>query len=291
MLNSLAQAQSGGVYPGIPGFPPGYPSYLGLGGPPAQTPGAPCTDPLCRDPSCPTFAMRAAQAQLLGQLGASAGMGGMPPGYPYSLPPGLAGLGSSIPGLPYGVPVSLAGGGPPGLPGMLPPSLLGLPQVTVPAYSLQSQTPPTPTTSSNGPSLAGVGTSPYMCSWMQGPQGRDGFCGRRFNTSEELMSHLRSHTANMGTEPSPPPASISSVIPPPSSALAMLQAQAAQLRSQVSPPSSSSSSSSESSRYHPYARPGGLSLPSGIPGSPALPPSPMLASLYGSPRPIMPVLP
>merc|ERR1712106_285903 len=106
MINSLALAQYGGVYPGIPGFPPGYPSYLGPGGPPAQTPGAPCTDPLCRDLSCPTFSMRAAQAQLLGQLGASAGMGGMPLGYPYSLPPGLAGLGGSIPGLPFGVPVS-----------------------------------------------------------------------------------------------------------------------------------------------------------------------------------------
>lgn len=317
LLSSLATGVPPGVhYPPMPGFPPGYSQYMAMGGAPPcapgapGAPGAPCSDPLCRDPSCPTFALKLAQAQLLSQLGAAAAMQSMPLGYPYAMPPGfggLGGLGGSIPGLPYGIPGGFPGAPPvtlPGmsatLPGMLPPSLMGLTTTSVPSMQpTQAITNAPITSSSSSPSLSGVGSSPYMCSWMQG---RD-FCGRRFNSSEELMSHLRSHTANMGADLSAPP----TTAPPPASALAMLQAQAAQLRSQASPPRTSPATPTTDPRFHPYGRtspttpttdprfnpygrPGGLNLPAGYPGSP-LPPNPMLASLYGSPRPILPVLP
>ena len=224
----------------------------GLGAVAGGVPGsaAPCTDPLCRDPACPTYQLRAAQAaQMLALTGYPAY-----PGYP--LPAALPGLPPSmmIPGFP---------GAPPAVPG-LPPSLLAPP---VP-----------PVTSSSSSTLPTVGgASQFMCSWMQG---RD-FCGRRFNSSEELMSHLRTHTANMG-DTAPP---VSAAAGSPSSALALLQAQAAQLRSQSSPAPASTVSppslSSPDPRLHPYLRPPGLTPPT-APPHPAL--NPMLASLYGSPR-------
>ena len=270
--------------PGMPGFP--YSPYLGLGAA-APPPSGPCTDPMCRDPSCPTFQLRSAQAQLLAMSGMGLGMPGssLPPGYPYSLPPGMGGMQAAMPGFPFSLQSALPGVPSQGLPGMLPPSFLqGLPPTCLP----QSLSQPSVTTSS--PSLS-VGSSPYMCSWMQG---RD-FCGRRFNSSEELMSHLRTHTANMGDAPP-------SLPPPPTSALALLQAQAAQLRGQISPPSTTTPSSlpmqmhpsASDPRYHLYGRPSLAVPPSTMSGSP-LPPhltmsNPMLASLYGSPRQL-PVLP
>jgi uncharacterized protein with von Willebrand factor type A (vWA) domain len=133
-----------------------------------------------------------------------------------------------------------------------------------------------------------------MCSWMQG---RD-FCGRRFNSSEELMAHLRSHTASMAAatsslEQQQVSATVTTMAPSSggpsvSSALAMLQAQAQAMRADTSPASSSASSSSSppalsagplDPRYHPYGR-----YPPHL--SPAF-----LSSLYASPRPILPVLP
>jgi len=276
-----------GAASSIPGMPPGFPygPYMSLqgGAPPPQS--APCTDPMCRDPSCPTFQLRSAQAQLLAMSGMGLGMPGssMPPGYPYSLPPGLGGMPPAMQGFPFGLQSALSGVPSQNHPGMLPPSFLqGLPPTCLP------QPPPQPSvaTTSSSPSLS-VGSSPYMCSWMQG---RD-FCGRRFNSSEELMSHLRTHTANMGDAPPS--------LPPPTSALALLQAQAAQLRGQISPPTSSAPSSlsmppTSDPRYHPYLGRPSFAIPSTLSGSP-LPPhltmsNPMLASLYGSPRQL-PVLP
>merc|ERR1711976_607369 len=126
------------------------------------------------------------------------------PGYP-GMMPGMPGLPPSMmPGYP----------GAPSLPGMLPPSLLAPP---APVSTL-----PSVTSSASLPTVGGA--SQFMCSWMQG---RD-FCGRRFNSSEELMSHLRTHTANMGDTPSPTAATPPAAAAPPSSALVLLQAQAAQ---------------------------------------------------------------
>lgn len=61
----------------------------------------------------------------------------------------------------------------------------------------------------------------YVCSWVSN---NEVFCGKRFNSSEELMSHLRTHTVS---------ASAASTTPT-SSSLAALQAQAAMMSSVVS---------------------------------------------------------
>ena len=42
--------------------------------------------------------------------------------------------------------------------------------------------------------LPGQTSLPYACSWLQGTD----YCGKRFSTSEELLSHLRTHTTALG---------------------------------------------------------------------------------------------
>lgn len=92
---------------------------------------------------------------------------------------------------------------------------------------------------------------PYMCNWVLG----DSYCGKRFNTTDELLSHLRTHTANLSD-----PAALAlqqqlmplSGIFPPSSLH----------RGYPNPPLSPLSAA----RYHPYAKPG--ALPAGLSGSP-----------------------
>lgn len=92
---------------------------------------------------------------------------------------------------------------------------------------------------------------PYMCNWVMG----DSYCGKRFNTTDELLSHLRTHTANLSD-----PAALAlqqqlmplSGIFPPSSLH----------RGYPNPPLSPLSAA----RYHPYAKPG--QLPAGLSGSP-----------------------
>uniref|UniRef100_A0A1Q3FN97 Putative zinc finger protein noca n=1 Tax=Culex tarsalis TaxID=7177 RepID=A0A1Q3FN97_CULTA len=92
---------------------------------------------------------------------------------------------------------------------------------------------------------------PYMCNWVIG----DSYCGKRFNTTDELLSHLRTHTANLSD-----PAALAlqqqlmplSGIFPPSSLH----------RGYPNPPLSPLSAA----RYHPYAKPG--AMPGAMPGSP-----------------------
>merc|ERR1719422_917413 len=229
---------------GYPAASP-YAPYSPFGLPPSlhhpSSGSAPCTDPLCRDPTCPTFVMRAAQAQMM------AASSLLPPGYPAPSP--YSHLAPYHP-----------------LPGMLPPSLLP-PSLAPPPPHLTAPPPASSTATSSSTSSASpatLGTSPYLCSWMQG---RD-FCGRRFNSSEELMSHLRSHTANMGEAPPPAAPGPAAAAPPPpqTPALALLQAQAAQMRSHISPSSTSSPTPPSSS---PSSLPPQLQLPS---SSPSLPP-------------------
>ncbi|CAB4055916.1 unnamed protein product [Lepeophtheirus salmonis] len=189
----------GSLYSG--GFPPS------LFAPP---PSSPCTDPLCRDPSCPTTMWRNSQILQRSYM------------FPYGLPP--------------------------------PPALF-------PSFA--------PPSASGGAGIPGAGP-PYTCNWMQGTD----FCGRRFNTSDELMTHLRSHTNLGGESSSPPPPQ--QHFPPvsvpsssdatlaalqaaqlnaltavssggPSSALAALQAQAAQMCQKIA--ASSAASLSLNSSY------------------------------------------
>ncbi len=269
---------------------------------------APCTDPLCRDPSCPTTAMRQATAAMMGY----------PPAAAAALPPFL------------------------GLPGLPPPAAAAQAQAAQPAF---------------------------VCNWMSSGE----FCGRRFNSSEDLHGHLRTHTSTAAaaaasatvtaskTASPPAAASASSKTPPvnrqpspaipaasadlaalqaaqaqalygpaaaaaaahqahQSSALAALQAQAAKTAAASSltaagqlPPTTSVITSAADSmtamvaasalaaRYHPYVRPPALSAlsagpahphPLGLPVPPTAALPPHLAAAYaGLPNPYaMPML-
>merc|ERR1719397_2234774 len=79
-----------------------YSPYSPYGLPLPSSASAPCTDPLCRDPSCPTFALRTAQAQMM------AASSLLPPGYPPS-PYSHLNPYHSLPRLPPPPPPSLYG--------------------------------------------------------------------------------------------------------------------------------------------------------------------------------------
>lgn len=79
---------------------------------------------------------------------------------------------------------------------------------------------------------------PYVCSWIVG----DNYCGKRFNASDELLQHLRSHTAA--------PADLLSMRYP-NPPLSPMSAAAA-----------AAAASAAAARYHPYAKPG--ALPPGV---------------------------
>lgn len=133
---------------------------------------------------------------------------------------------------------------------------------------------------------AANGAGPYICNWMNG---REGYCGKRHSSAEELLQHLRTHT-NLSTSDS-----------------AMYSASAAAAANfQRTYGSAMSSMSAAASRFHPYAAavaaataakssalPPSLSalgaglpppLPTGLPPSLYSPAaaSSLYASLYGS---------
>lgn len=97
--------------------------------------------------------------------------------------------------------------------------------------------------------------SPYVCSWITG----DTYCGKRFNTSEELFSHLRTHTGNLSD---PAAAAAALAQSQTQSLLSSLFPQSALQRAYPTPPLSPMSAA----RYHPYAKPG--AIPTTLPGSP-----------------------
>ena len=131
---------------------------------------------------------------------------------------------------------------------------------------------------------AANGAGPYICNWMNG---REGYCGKRHSSAEELLQHLRTHT-NLSTSDS-----------------AMYSASAAAAANFQRTYGSALSSMSAASRFHPYAAavaaataakssalPPSLSalgsvpppLPTGLPPSLYSPAaaSSLYASLYGS---------
>merc|ERR1719336_3488263 len=119
-----------------PVLPPNSMSaYASMAAPPGlahpRGPPSPCTDPLCRDPTCPTNMLKQAQQY--------AAMMAMARGNPYA---------SMYPGM-------MAG-----LPGM--------------------------------PGAGAADPTPFVCNWVNGGD----FCGKKFPSSEDLMSHLRSHTSS-----------------------------------------------------------------------------------------------
>ncbi|TMW48787.1 hypothetical protein DOY81_006133 [Sarcophaga bullata] len=97
-------------------------------------------------------------------------------------------------------------------------------------------------------SAAAARSAPYVCSWVVG----DAYCGKRFQTSDELFSHLRTHTGNLSD--------------PAAAAAALAQSQAQSLLGSLFPPSalragyptpplSPMSAAAAAARYHPYAKP------------------------------------
>lgn len=116
--------------------------------------------------------------------------------------------------------------------------------------------------------LAAASQLPYVCSWMAGDSA---YCGKRFSTSEELLQHLRSHTASGESSPS----------------LSMLSATHPLLqRTYPTPPLSPLTP-----RFHPYSKPSHLVSSPSLPFP--LPPHPSLAAYFPSyplfgPRPLHP---
>jgi hypothetical protein len=113
---------------------------------------------------------------------------------------------------------------------------------------------------------------PYVCSWVIGG---DSYCGKRFNTPDELLQHLRTHTSLVTTpeellqqvrrplslataaDASLAPMSLLNHHTFPSTSAAMHRAAAGYPNSPLSPLSAA--------RFHPYSKPG---LPASLGASP-----------------------
>ena len=125
----------------------------------------------------------------------------LPPGYP-GLPPHLAGLSTPRPPAcppshctnPMCTDMTCQTGA------ARASFLMGVPpHPSLNLLNLMHPPPPNPADPAQPPPT----TSPYVCNWMSGAD----FCGRRFSTSEDLMSHLRTHTASAASTSAPAPAS------------------------------------------------------------------------------------
>lgn len=116
--------------------------------------------------------------------------------------------------------------------------------------------------------LAAASQLPFVCSWMAGDSA---YCGKRFGSSEELLQHLRSHTASSESSPS----------------LSMLSATHPLLqRTYPTPPLSPLTP-----RFHPYSKPSHMVSSPPLPFP--MPPHPSLAAYFPSyplfgPRPLHP---
>ncbi|KAK6171431.1 hypothetical protein SNE40_019623 [Patella caerulea] len=122
---------------------------------------------------------------------------------------------------------------------------------------------------------------PYVCNWVSGHD----YCGKRFNSSEELMQHLRSHTSSIESGlPAGYGLGLSSALSAASASLAHLGGSAP-----ISPNAlrraypTSLSPGLMASRYHPYKSPlGSVAAP---PSAQQFPPLsayyPPYSSLYG----------
>lgn len=113
--------------------------------------------------------------------------------------------------------------------------------------------------------LAAASQLPYVCNWIAGDAS---YCGKRFSSSEELLQHLRSHTAIVtSSEANSTLSLLNSTNLPPTHPLLH--------RTYPTPPLSPLATA----RYHPYSKPSLLppslttsslsSFPLGHPGLPA----------------------
>ena len=128
--------------------------------------------------------------------------------------------------------------------------------------------------SASTPSTASSGVGPYICNWMNG---REGYCGKRHASAEELLQHLRTHT-NLSTNDSTAASLLSPTLyPPPSnSLLSGSSASAAAVAAAGLHRTYGGAAALAASRFHPYAKPGGIGGPTGL--------SSALASLSGGLR-------
>ncbi|XP_059616670.1 zinc finger protein Noc [Phlebotomus argentipes] len=111
---------------------------------------------------------------------------------------------------------------------------------------------------------------PYICNWIAG----ETYCGKRFSSSEELLQHLRTHTASLA-DPAAAAAALAQSQSALLSPLGPLFSPSALHRAYPTPPLSPLSAG----RYHPYSKPGALS--SYPPFNPALGPYYSPYALYG----------
>ncbi|KPJ03330.1 Zinc finger protein Noc [Papilio xuthus] len=108
---------------------------------------------------------------------------------------------------------------------------------------------------------------PYVCNWIVG----EAYCGKRFSSSEELLQHLRSHTAD-GAQPAPvsaPSSTQASLLSPLNPLFTTAGLRGAYPSAPLSPLSAG--------RYHPYSKAG---LPAGLGASPYGAFNPALGPFY-----------
>ncbi|XP_068631125.1 zinc finger protein Noc [Battus philenor] len=104
---------------------------------------------------------------------------------------------------------------------------------------------------------------PYVCNWIVG----ESYCGKRFANSEELLQHLRSHTAD-GSAPVSSTSSQPSLLSPLNPLFTTAGLRGAYPSAPLSPLSAS--------RYHPYSK----ALPANLAGSPYGAFNPALGPFY-----------
>lgn len=94
-------------------------------------------------------------------------------------------------------------------------------------------------------------SKPFACNWIM----NDGYCGRRFSTTDELIQHMKTHSPNLSD-----PATAASILAAQQSASLMspLFYPPGMHRSAGGYPTTSPLSPLSASRYHPYAKPGSL---------------------------------
>eukprot|EP00095_Tigriopus_kingsejongensis_P008261 maker-scaffold240_size241964-snap-gene-0.8 protein:Tk08261 transcript:maker-scaffold240_size241964-snap-gene-0.8-mRNA-1 annotation:"zinc finger protein noc-like" len=227
---------------------PAFRPPFGMPGMAPQSSLSVCRDPYCRDPSCPTAVYNA-------QLASLTAAGSLPPGYAELL---------------YAHKLGLTG-----LPGMTPTTTSASVAAAAAVAAMSVAT-----SGSNG-----VHSGPYICNWMNG---REGYCGKRHSSAEELLQHLRTHT-NLSTSDSAASSLLSNpgLYPPglmgPGGGASAAAAAAAGLHRTYG--GSALGSLAAANRFHPYAKPGGMSggLPHSLSGLGALgyPPTSLSNSLAG----------
>lgn len=107
---------------------------------------------------------------------------------------------------------------------------------------------------------------PYICNWIAA----DNYCGKRFTSSDDLLQHLRSHTASLA-DPAAAAAALAQsqqqAVMHPLGSMFNPSAAAAFHRAYAQPQLSPISAAAAASRYHPYNKSGALGPGSIPPGS------------------------